>query len=177
MAEFNIYVRDAGRSCASPDGLCAARTGSAAFRWSASIRPRVGAGVPDRRPNLINTVIDSDFPKTLSSHQLDASHERGVKVWSGELATATRSIRTSPRFPVDRRWALQPALCDDRWPKVGIVERRDSVRCAQWFSFPTSAHGFRNDGIHVFVNSLASTRGSKSRVRWWAHKRFWPPQD
>ncbi|MEI4479919.1 hypothetical protein WAC35_29255, partial [Klebsiella pneumoniae] len=38
--------------------------------------------------NLINTVVDSDFQKTLSKYQLtDLGGERGVKVWSGELAT------------------------------------------------------------------------------------------
>jgi len=40
--------------------------------------------------NLVNTVIDSDFQRALSKYELSSlGGERGVKVWSGELATAT----------------------------------------------------------------------------------------
>jgi len=50
---------------------------SAAFRWSAVIRPRCRCSVRIGDRNLINTVIDSDFPKTLSSHQLTTSATNG----------------------------------------------------------------------------------------------------
>src|SRR3979490_2174812 len=82
-AEFNIYVRDR-----KPFGR---------FTGRASVLPRTGQrGIPlvsvntpaltvdvfrigDR--NLINTVIDSDFQRALSQHQLDdLGNERGVKV-------------------------------------------------------------------------------------------------
>ena len=63
--------------------------------------------------NLINTVIDSDFQRTLSRYQLsDLGDERGVKVWSGELATATtlnQDVTTA--FPVDQALGdLQPGV-------------------------------------------------------------------
>jgi uncharacterized protein YfaS (alpha-2-macroglobulin family) len=40
--------------------------------------------------NLINAVVDSDFQKTLSGYQLfNLGNERGITVWSGEVATAS----------------------------------------------------------------------------------------
>src|SRR4029077_21065332 len=88
-AEFNIYVRD--------------RKPFVRFTGRAYVLPRTGQlGIPLVSVNttsvnvsvyrigdrtLINTVVDSDFQKTLSSYQLsDLGNERGVKVWSGELA-------------------------------------------------------------------------------------------
>src|SRR3954452_16540875 len=91
-AEFNIYVRD--------------RKPFVRFTGRAYVLPRTGQrGIPvvsvntqsvdikvfrigDR--NLINTVIDNDFQRTLSSYRLDdLGNERGQKVWSGDLATAS----------------------------------------------------------------------------------------
>src|SRR6202008_627725 len=91
-ADFSVYVRD--------------RRPFVRFTSKAYVLPRTAQrGIPlvsvntpsvsvkvfrigDR--NLINTVIDSDFQKTLSSYQLDdLGNERGVKVWAGELATAS----------------------------------------------------------------------------------------
>src|ERR1700730_4817606 len=91
-AEFNIYVRDrkpfvrfTGRAYVLP------RTGQQGIpvvsvnTQSASVQVfRIG----DR--NLINAVIGSDFQRTLSSYELNSlGDERGVKVWSGELATGS----------------------------------------------------------------------------------------
>ena len=63
--------------------------------------------------NLINTVIDSDFQRALSRYELSSlGDERGVKVWSGELATATtlnQDVTTA--FPVDQALGdLQPGV-------------------------------------------------------------------
>ena len=63
--------------------------------------------------NLINTVIDGDFQGTLSRYELnELGDERGVKVWSGELATATtlnQDVTTA--FPVDQALGdLQPGV-------------------------------------------------------------------
>src|SRR5512140_3823943 len=94
-AEFNIYVRDrkpfvrfTGRAYVLP------RTGQRGIPLVSVNTPSVNVNVfriGDR--NLINTVVDSDFQKTLSRYQLsDLGDERGMKVWTGELATATGTL-------------------------------------------------------------------------------------
>ena len=108
-AEFNIYVRDrkpfvrfTGRAYVLP------RTGQRGIPLVSVNTPAVTINVfriGDR--NLINTVIDCDFQQPLSRYQLsDLGGERGVKVWTGELATATtlnQDVTTA--FPVDQALA------------------------------------------------------------------------
>ena len=114
-AEFNIYVRDrkpfvrfTGRAYVLP------RTGQRGIPVVSVNTPAVIVNVfriGDR--NLINTVIDSDFQQTLSQYQLsDLGDERGVKVWSGELATATTlNQEVTTAFPVDQALGdLQPGV-------------------------------------------------------------------
>ena len=173
-AEFNIYVRDrkpfvrfTGRAYVLP------RTGQRGIPLVSVNTPSVNVNVfriGDR--NLINTVVDSDFQKTLSSYQLsDLGNERGVKVWSGELATATtlnQDIVTA--FPVDQALGdLQPGVyvmtAAAKGPGSGDD---DGTLATQWFIVSdmglTAFSG--NDGIHVFVNSLASTGAvAKAEVR------------
>ncbi|MBR0871275.1 alpha-2-macroglobulin family protein [Bradyrhizobium tropiciagri] len=162
-AEFNIYVRD--------------RKPFVRFTGRAYVLPRTGQrGIPlvsvntpaakidvfrigDR--NLINTVIDSDFQSALSRYQLsDLGDQRGVKVWSGELSTATtlnQDVVTA--FPVDQALGdLQPGVYVMTASAKGGGED-DSSLATQWFivsDMGLSAFS-GNDGIHVFVNSLAST--------------------
>ncbi|WP_375413031.1 alpha-2-macroglobulin [uncultured Bradyrhizobium sp.] len=166
-AEFNIYVRD--------------RKPFVRFTGRAYVLPRAGQrGIPLVSVNtpavsvqvfrigartLLNTVIDSDFQKTLSSYQLsDLGNERGVKVWSGDLATATtlnQDVTTA--FPVDQALGdLQPGayVMTAIAKGPGSAKDEDSGSLAtQWFIVSdlglTAFSG--NDGIHVFVNSLAST--------------------
>src|SRR6266851_5794488 len=146
-AEFNIYVRDrkpfvrfTGKAYVLP------RTGQRGIPLVSVNTPSVSVNVfriGDR--NLINTVIDSDFQRSLSKYELSSlGNERGVKVWSGELATATtlnQDVTTA--FPVDK----------------GPGSDDDGSLATQWFIVSdlglTAFSG--NDGIHVFVNSLAST--------------------
>ena len=118
-AEFNIYVRDrkpfvrfTGRAYVLP------RTGQRGIPLVSVNTPSVNVNVfriGDR--NLINTVVDSDFQKTLSSYQLsDLGDERGVKVWTGELATATHAEPGRRDGVPGRPGARRPAagrLCDD----------------------------------------------------------------
>jgi uncharacterized protein YfaS (alpha-2-macroglobulin family) len=79
------FVRFTGRAYVLP------RTGQRGIPLVSVNTPSVNVNVfriGDR--NLINTVVDSDFQKTLSSYQLSSlGDERGVKVWTGELATAS----------------------------------------------------------------------------------------
>src|SRR6186713_2156776 len=114
-AEFNIYVRDrkpfvrfTGRAYVLP------RTGQRGIPLVSVNTPAVDIKVfriGDR--NLINTVVGGDFQKTLSSYQLSSlGGERGVKVWSGELATAsTLNQDVVTAFPVDQALGeLQPGV-------------------------------------------------------------------
>ena len=163
-AEFNIYVRDrkpfvrfTGRAYVLP------RTGQRGIPLVSVNTPAVNVNVfriGDR--NLINTVIDSDFQKTLSNYQLnDLGDERGVKVWSGELATATtlnQDVITA--FPVDQALGdLQPGVYVMTATAKGPGSEDDGRLATQWFIVSdmglTAFSG--NDGIHVFVHSLAST--------------------
>ncbi|MCC8940616.1 alpha-2-macroglobulin family protein, partial [Bradyrhizobium sp. Arg68] len=163
-AEFNIYVRDrkpfvrfTGRAYVLP------RTGQRGIPLVSVNTPAVTVDVfriGDR--NLINTVIDSDFQSTLSRYQLtDLGDQRGVKVWSGELSTATtlnQDVVTA--FPVDQALGdLQPGVYVMTASAKSPGSDEDSSLATQWFivsDMGLSAFS-GNDGIHVFVNSLAST--------------------
>ncbi|WP_439925323.1 alpha-2-macroglobulin family protein [Nitrobacter sp. JJSN] len=175
-AEFNVYVRD--------------RKPFVRFTGRAYVLPRTGQrGIPlvsvntqavsvqvfrigDR--NLINTVIDSDFQKTLSGYQLsDLGNERGVKVWSGEVTTAsTLNADVTTAFPVDEALGnLQPGVyvmtAAPKAPGSASDEESGSL-ATQWFIVSdlglTAYSG--NDGIHVFVNSLATTDAvGKAEIR------------
>src|SRR6195952_3962275 len=172
-AEFNIYVRDrkpfvhfTGRAYVLP------RTGQRGIPLVSTNTPAVNIQIfriGDR--NLINTVIDSDFQKTLSRYQLsDLGNERGVKVWSGELATATtlnQDVITA--FPVDEALGnLQPGVYVMTAAPKSPGSDDDGTLATQWFIVSdmglTAFSG--NDGIHVFVNSLASTEAvGKAEVK------------
>lgn len=166
-ADFNVYVRD--------------RKPFVRFTSRAYVLPRTGQrGIPvvsvnttavsaqifrigDR--NLINTVLSIDFQRSLSSYELgDLGGERGVKVWSGELAVAnTLNEDVTTAFPVDQAVGdLQPGVyvmtATAKGPGSSSAEDQDTL-ATQWFIVSdmglTAFSG--NDGIHVFVNSLAST--------------------
>jgi hypothetical protein len=163
-AEFNVYVRD--------------RKPFVRFTGRAYVLPRTGQrGIPlvsvntktvsvqvfrigDR--NLINTVVGSDFQRALSSYELsDLGDERGMKVWSGELETATTlNADVTTAFPVDQVLGdLQPGVYVMTAAAKGPGSDSDGSLATQWFIVSdlglTAFSG--NDGIHVFVNSLAST--------------------
>jgi uncharacterized protein YfaS (alpha-2-macroglobulin family) len=166
-AEFNIYVRDrkpfvrfTGRAYVLP------RTGQKGIPLVSVNTPAVTVNVfrvGDR--NLINTVIDSDFQRPLSSYQLsDLGNERGQKVWSGEIATAmTLNQDVTTAFPVDQALGdLQPGVyvmtAAAKSPTAAGDD--DGQLATQWFivSDLGVAAFSGNDGIHVFVNSLATTQ-------------------
>ena len=166
-AEFNIYVRDrkpfvrfTGKAYVLP------RTGQKGIPLVSVNTPAVNVNVfriGDR--NLINTVIDSDFQRPLSSYQLsDLGNERGMKVWSGEIATAmTLNEDVTTAFPVDEALGpLQPGVyvmtAAAKGPSASGDD--DGQLATQWFivSDLGVAAFSGKDGIHVFVNSLASTQ-------------------
>jgi len=163
-AEFNIYVRDrkplvrfTGRAYVLP------RTGQRGIPLVSVNTPAVAVNVfriGDR--NLINTVIDSDFQRSLSRYELSSlGAERGVKVWSGELSTTpTLNQDVTTAFPVDSALGdLQPGVYVMTAAPKTPGSDDDSQLATQWFIVSdlgiTAFSG--NDGIHVFVNSLAST--------------------
>jgi alpha-2-macroglobulin len=172
-AEFNVYVRD--------------RKPFVHFTGRAYVLPRTGQrGIPlvsvnakalaidvfrigDR--NLINAVIDSDFQQPLSRYQLSTlGDERGVKVWSGELATEiTLNQDVTTAFPVDQALGdLRPGVYVMTAAVKGPGSDDDSQLATQWFivSDLGVAAFSGNDGIHVFVNSLASTEAvARAEVR------------
>ncbi|MDP3603043.1 MAG: alpha-2-macroglobulin [Bosea sp. (in: a-proteobacteria)] len=172
-AEFNIYVRDrkpfvrfTGRAYVLP------RTGQRGIPLVTVNTPAVSVSVfriGDR--NLINTVLGSDFQQALSKYELsDLGGERGVKVWSGELATATtlnQDVTTA--FPVDQALGdLQPGIYVMTAEAKGPGSDSEGSLATQWFIVSdlglTAFSG--NDGIHVFVNSLASTEAvARAEVR------------
>lgn len=175
-AEFNVYVRD--------------RKPFVRFTSRAYVLPRTGQrGIPvvsvntpavnvkifrigDR--NLINTVLGSDFQRTLSTYELaELGDEKGVKVWQGELATGnTLNADVITAFPVDQAIGeMQPGVyVMTAAPKGGSASSDEDYAqlATQWFIVSdlglTAFSG--NDGIHVFVNSLTSTEPvAKTEVR------------
>ena len=163
-AEFNIYVRDrkpfvrfTGRAYVLP------RTGQRGIPLVSVNTPAVTVNVfriGDR--NLINTVIGSDFQRGSSKYQLsDLGEERGVKVWTGELATATTlNQEVTTAFPVDQAIGeLQPGVYVMTAAAKAPGADDDYQLATQWFivsDLGVAAYS-GNDGIHVFVNSLATT--------------------
>ncbi|MGA2287418.1 alpha-2-macroglobulin family protein [Bradyrhizobium sp.] len=172
-AEFNIYVRDrkpfvrfTGRAYVLP------RTGQRGIPVVSVNTPGVKVDVfriGDR--NLINTVVDSDFQRALSRYELTSlGDERGVKVWSGELTTATTlNEDVTTAFPVDQALGeLQPGVYVMTAAPKGPGSDDEGSLATQWFIVSdlgvTAFSG--NDGIHVFVHSLASTDAvAKAEVR------------
>lgn len=166
-AEFNIYVRDrkpfvrfTGRAYVLP------RTGQKGIPLVSVNTPSVAVSIfriGDR--NLINSVIGGDFQRSLSSYELpEIGSEKGVKVWTGEVATAqTLNADVVTAFPVDQAVGeLQPGVyvmtAAAKGPGSSSDDDSGSL-ATQWFIVSdlglTAYSG--NDGIHVFINSLAST--------------------
>ncbi|MGA2057956.1 MAG: alpha-2-macroglobulin [Bradyrhizobium sp.] len=176
-AEFNIYVRDrkpfvrfTGRAYVLP------RTGQRGIPLVSVNTPSVSVNVfriGDR--NLISTVIDGDFQRALNSYELSSlGDERGVKVWSGQLATEmTLNQDVTTAFPVDEALgAMQPGVyvmtAAAKGPGSDSSGDDGGGLATQWFivSDLGLAAFSGNDGIHVFVNSLASTEAVvKAEVR------------
>jgi len=166
-ADFNIYVRDrkpfvrfTGRAYVLP------RTGQRGIPLVSVNTPAVAVNIfriGDR--NLINSVLSSDFQRSLSTYELsELGDEKGVKVWTGEVATApTLNTDVVTAFPVDQAVGeMQPGVYVMTAAAKGPGSSSDedyATLATQWFVVSdlglTAYSG--NDGIHVFINSLAST--------------------
>ena len=163
-AAFNIYVRD--------------RSPSVRLSGKAYVLPRTGQqGIPlvsvnterlkiaiyrvgDR--NLIDKVLSWEFQRNLYSYDLEQiADESGEKIWTGELDVEkelNQEITTA--FPiVEAVPEIQPGIYL-LTAQPGDTGGSDySERTTQWFVVSdlglTAYSG--SDGIHAFVNSLAST--------------------
>jgi uncharacterized protein YfaS (alpha-2-macroglobulin family) len=174
--DFAIYVRD--------------RKPFVRFSTSAYVLPRTGQrGIPVISVNtrgvaaeiyrvsdrsLIDTVqgagyASGDFQTSLNRSDIEQLKEqRGVPVWKGELAVDTAPINTevTTAFPVDQAVGeLKPGV----YVMVAQPEETKNLDnnyeslATQWFIVSdlglTAFSG--NDGIHVFVNSLATADSKK----------------
>ena len=126
--------------------------------------------VSDR--NLIDEIAGvgygrGDFQGSLSRYDVEQlKKSRGVQVWTGELTvnTAPLNQEVTTAFPVDQAiWAtLKPGvyvMVAQPNELKNLDNNYDSL-ATQWFIVSdlglTAFSG--NDGIHVFVNSLATTQ-------------------
>ena len=163
-ADLTIYVRD--------------RKPMARFAGKAYVLPRTGQrGIPlvsvntkavdiavyrisDR--NLIETVLGRDFQRNLYPYEIERLTEsRGVKVWNGELAVEqTLNAEITTAFPVDQAIGdMAPGVYVMTAEAKGTTSDDYDSLSTQWFivSDMGLAAYSGNDGINVFVNSLATT--------------------
>jgi alpha-2-macroglobulin len=170
-ADFSIYVRD--------------RKPAVHFSSTAYVLPRTGQrGIPVISTNtravaveiyrltdrtLVETVggddySRGDFQRSLSRYDVEQLQStRGIAVWKGELAVEASPINSdvTTAFPVDQAVGeLKPGVyvMVAQPQELKNVDNFDA-QATQWFIVSdlglTAFSG--NDGIHVFVNSLAST--------------------
>lgn len=162
-ADFNIYVRD--------------RAPFARFVGKAYVLPRTAQrGIPvvsvntanvkiaiyrigDR--NLLDTVVGDDFQRNLMPYELERiASERGSKVWEGELKVEQQlNAEITTAFPVDQAVGdLAPGVYVMSADAAGGATDRYDALATQWFivsDLGLTAYS-ANDGVHVFVHSLAS---------------------
>jgi uncharacterized protein YfaS (alpha-2-macroglobulin family) len=162
-ADYTIFVRD--------------RKPFARFTGKAYVLPRTGQnGIPvqtvntdavaitvyrigDR--NLIDTVLGYEFQRNLYRHQAERiGSEQGVKVWDGELAVERKlNTEVTTAFPVTQAVPdLAPGVYAMTAEPKGTAGNDYGQLATQWFivSDLGLAAYKTNDGIDVFVNSLAT---------------------
>jgi len=163
-ADYNVYVRD--------------RKPSARFTGKAYVLPKTGQqGIPvvsvntdtvnvrilrvgDR--NLMATVLGRDFQRNLDRYDLNRlAEERGIDVWKGDLKVeSTLNADVTTAFPVDQAVGqLAPGVYVMVAEPPGPKSEDYESLATQWFivSDLGLAAYTGNDGIHVFVQSLATT--------------------
>ncbi len=170
-ADYAIYVRD--------------RSPAVHFSSTAYVLPRTGQrGIPVISTNTRAVAVEiyrltdrglvdsigggeysrGDFQKSLSRYDVEQLRStRGIAVWKGELAVEAGPINSdvTTAFPVDQAVGeLKPGVyvMVAQPQELKNTENFDSL-ATQWFIVSdlglTAFSG--NDGIHVFVNSLANT--------------------
>jgi uncharacterized protein YfaS (alpha-2-macroglobulin family) len=171
-ADFAIYVRD--------------RKPFVRFSTSAYVLPRAGQqGIPVISVNtrsvavevyrisdrsLIDTIEGAGYARGDFQQSLDRSdierlqNSRGVAVWKGDLAVAAGALNAevTTAFPVEQAVGELKAgvyVMVAQPQETKNLDNNYDALATQWFIVSdlglTAFSG--NDGIHVFVNSLAST--------------------
>jgi len=163
-AEFTIYVRD--------------RKPSVRLAGKAYVLPSTGQqGIPlvsvntglldvtiyrigDR--NLLGNVLSYDFQRNLYPYDLETvADEKGQEVWSGELAvTQELNKEVTTAFPIGEALPeMAPGVYLLAANPADVPGDDYGQRTTQWFvvsDFGLTAYS-GSDGVHAFVNSLAST--------------------
>ncbi|HEY7005021.1 MAG TPA: MG2 domain-containing protein, partial [Sphingomicrobium sp.] len=114
--------------------------------------------------NLIDTVLGSDFQRGLAGYETEQlKNQTGSKVWSGEISVEpTLNVDVTTAFPVEEAiGTLEPGVYVlVAEPKGVTAPEPYEQRATQWFIVSdlglTAFSG--EDGVHVFVNSLATTQ-------------------
>src|SRR5438477_5048401 len=165
-ADYNIYVRDrspyvrfSGKAYVLP------RTGQRGIPVvsvnTASVKVKI-TRVGDR--NLIETVLGNDFQRNIDrSDRRKLANEIGTVTWEGDLKIdSVLNADVTTAFPVDQAIGDLKAgvYVMTAEPETKAREEEDYGQIAtQWFIVSdlglTAFSG--NDGINVFLNSLAST--------------------
>jgi uncharacterized protein YfaS (alpha-2-macroglobulin family) len=161
-ASYTLYVRD--------------RRPFVRFTGRAYVLPRSGQqGIPVVSVNtravavqifrigdrsLTDTVLGFDFQRNLGRYELERlGDERGVKVWSGELAVESPlNAEVTTAFPIDQAVGeLAPGVYVMTGEPASQPGEDFGALATQWFivSDLGLAAFSGNDGVHVFVNSLA----------------------
>ena len=164
-ADYNIYVRD--------------RSPYVRFTGKAYVLPRTGQrGIPVVSVNtssvqvqihrigdrsLIDTVLGSDFQRNLDRYdRTRIQSEKGSLAWKGDLKIdSVLNADVTTAFPIDQAVGdLKPGVyVMTAEPEGGPRDEDYGQLATQWFIVSdlglTAFSG--NDGINVFVNSLAST--------------------
>jgi uncharacterized protein YfaS (alpha-2-macroglobulin family) len=164
-ADYNIYVRD--------------RSPYVRFTGKAYVLPRTGQrGIPVVSTNtsavkvqvhrigdrsLIDTVLGSDFQRALYTYDRNRlTDEKGALVWKGDMAiNSVLNADVTTAFPVDQAIGdLKPGVyVMTAEPEGGRRDDDYGQLATQWFIVSdlglTAFSG--NDGINVFLNSLATT--------------------
>ncbi len=165
-ADFNIYVRD--------------RSPFVRLSGKAYVLPKTGQqGIPlvsvntdtikvtiyrigDR--NLIGSVLGGDFERNLYGYSLDdIAEQKGNQVWTGEMTVdkAPLNDEVTTDFPVTEAVPeLAPGIYVLAAVPGNVAPEEYSERATQWFIVSdlglTAYSG--SDGVHAFVNSLATTK-------------------
>jgi uncharacterized protein YfaS (alpha-2-macroglobulin family) len=165
-ADYNIYVRD--------------RSPLVRFTGKAYVLPRAGQrGIPIVSVNtasvqvqvhrigdrsLIDTVLGNDFQRALNTYDRNRiTEEKGALVWKGDMKIdSLLNADVTTAFPIDQAIGeLKPGVyVMTAEPEGGRRGDDDYGQLAtQWFIVSdlglTAFSG--NDGVNVFINSLAST--------------------
>ena len=163
-ADFSIYVRDrsplvrrAGKAYVLP------KTGQQGIPLVSVNTDTVKVTIyriGDR--SLVDTVVGADFQRNLYKYSLDEiADQKGEKVWSGELKVEQQlNTEITTDFPIsDAVPKLDPGVYVLAALPGNVNPEGYNELATQWFIISdlglTAYSG--SDGIHAFVNSLATT--------------------